>query len=164
MSSVLAKTALAVLAGFETLDADALVASRAPNCIQTWAPSSCNPPQPRDNAQFAAHVAGLKSVMKGFPVHAKEVFESEKEKRVVVWATSQAMFHDELKDSSFTEEEWDYRGEYIFMFHMDASGEKIEKVFEFLDSKGTERLRKLIARARENRAKLGKTEAEPEWK
>ncbi len=50
------------------------------------------------------------------------------------------------------------------MFHMDASGEKIEKVFEFVDSKGTEKLRELITRARENLRKLGKAGAEPELK
>ena len=87
--------------------------------------------------------------MTGFPVTAKEYTESESCNQVTVWATSKAIFRDDVKDD---EEEWEYEGEYVFMFWMDGSGERIERTVEFLDSLGTrERLMKLMRRAEENR-------------
>jgi hypothetical protein len=49
-----------------------------------------------------------------------------------------------------SEEEWLYVGEYVFFFSMDESGEKIERIVEFLDSKAAVQGRALVARAREN--------------
>lgn len=70
---------------------------------------------------------------------------------MVVWATSETRFHDEVMDGGIAAEEWKYRGEYIFILSMDEKGEKIERVVEFVDSKGTDRLRVLMARAKKNR-------------
>lgn len=63
------------------------------------------------------------------------------------------MFRDDVKDAGLSDEEWGYRGEYIFIFTMDESQEKIIRVLEFVDSKGTDRLRVLMARARANMEK-----------
>lgn len=65
------------------------------------------------------------------------------------------MFRDDVKDGGLSDEEWSYRGEYIFIFTMDESQEKIIRVLEFVDSKGTDRLRGLMARARANLEKKG---------
>jgi hypothetical protein len=67
-------------------------------------------------------------------------------KQVVIWADSETEFHPHVRDND-DEDEWKYRGEYVFILTMDQSGEKIEHVLEFVDSKGTERLRGLMARA-----------------
>lgn len=53
-------------------------------------------------------------------------------------------------DEGLSDEEWGYLGEYIFIFTMDESGKGIVRVLEFVDGKGTERLRGLMARARRN--------------
>jgi hypothetical protein len=45
--------------------------------------------------------------------------------------------------------EWDYTGEYIYMLDVDEDG-KIVRVLEFLDSKTTERLSMMMARAKRN--------------
>jgi hypothetical protein len=59
-----------------------------------------------------------------------------------------------VKDDGIEEKEWVYEGEYIFIFSMDESGEKIVRTVEFLDSKGTaEKLGVLMKRANENREK-----------
>lgn len=74
--------------------------------------------------------------------------EDEKLNRVVVWATSEAKFREEVMDGN-DEEDWVYKGEYVFIFSMDESG-KIERVVEFLDSKVAEKVMRLTGRAKEN--------------
>lgn len=88
--------------------------------------------------------------MAGFPVFAKEYIESDSGNQVVVWATSKTEFREELKDDGIAREEWEYAGEYVFMFTMDESGEKVVKCIEFLDGAATPRLLELAKRARGN--------------
>jgi hypothetical protein len=85
--------------------------------------------------------------------------EDEQQNKVIVWATSQPIFHDELKDEGLTEEEWTYKGEYMFILSMNESGDKVERVVEFVDSKGSERFLGLIQRARTNKDKRDKGRA-----
>jgi hypothetical protein len=76
--------------------------------------------------------------------------EDEKQNRVVVWATGIVTWQEAAKDPGLTEEEWEFHGEYMFILSMDESGEKIERVVEFVDSKEAERLWMLAMRARKN--------------
>lgn len=68
------------------------------------------------------------------------------------------MWCDEVMDlDGMTEQDWRYEGEYIFVldFEENERGEqKVKRILEFVDSKGTERLRELMARARANRARI----------
>lgn len=67
-----------------------------------------------------------------------------------MWATGKPQFREEVKDFEvFSKEQWEeYVGEFIFMLTMDEAGEKIIKVNEFIDSKGTDqKLWPLAARA-----------------
>lgn len=95
--------------------------------------------------------------MPTFPVTPKEVMEDENKNLVIVHATSQAHFYEELKDDGIPAEEWEYQGEYIFMVTTDESGEKIRKIEEFVDSLGSMRLLGLMKRARENKEKAAKS-------
>jgi ketosteroid isomerase-like protein len=65
--------------------------------------------------------------------------------KVITHATSVTEFWEERMDQGVGREEWRYRGEYVFMFEFEGGrGEKagkINKVVEFVDSLGTERLR-----------------------
>jgi hypothetical protein len=115
---------------------------------------SASPPPPKDGAHFVQHIADLRGIMRGFPVYTQAMYVNEAARQVVVHATSEPWFHDEVKDNEMPESDWLYHGEYIFILDMDESGEKITKVFEFLDSKGTDALRQLMKRARANEAKL----------
>jgi hypothetical protein len=90
-------------------------------------------------------------------VRPKDVFINPTGNQVTVWADSETWFHDDVKDqdkddNSIPAEQWLYHGEYIFIFDMDDSGTKITRVFEFLDSKGTDQLRALLKKARQNKA------------
>lgn len=58
---------------------------------------------------------------------------------VLVWATGTPKWREEMKDYEvFSEEQWEYVGEFIFMLTVDEKGEKIIKIHEFVDSKGTD--------------------------
>jgi len=69
---------------------------------------------------------------------------------VTVWARSAAVFREELKDEGLSQEEWRYCGEYVFMIWFEEGGKRIDRIVEFLDSKGTERFRGLVGRAKGN--------------
>ena len=94
--------------------------------------------------------------MTSFPVIAKEVSEDQEQNQIIIWATSKAEFHKDLKDARIVNEEWAYRGEYIFILTMDETEHKVNRVIEFVDSKGTERLKGLMMRARANKAQKEK--------
>lgn len=155
MPSTRYDTALRFVGAFESLSLSSLLACRTPDCAHIFLPSSLFV-RPLDNTAFEAHISRLHGIIKTFPVTAKEIMEDEQQNRVIVWATSQPIFHDELKDEGLTEEEWTYKGEYMFILSMNESGDKVERVVEFVDSKGSERFLGLIQRARTNKEKRDK--------
>ncbi len=152
MPSARYKTAMAFIGDFETLDVPTMLSRRTTDCIHTFLPSSIAPP-PKDNTAFGEHIRRLREVMPKFPVTAKEVMEDEEKNVAIIHATSQAHFHDSVKDDGILPDDWKYQGEYIFMLTMTEAGDKVKKVVEFLDSKGTERLLGLVKRARANKEK-----------
>ncbi|KAJ4421980.1 hypothetical protein N0V82_003376 [Gnomoniopsis sp. IMI 355080] len=141
------RTAKAYIAFFATLDNSLLSALLSDDTFEhVMAPSSLAIP-PLSKPQFLAHSDDLRKIMSGFPVFAREYLESESGNSVVVWATSSTDFREVVKRG---EEGWEYEGEYVFLLKMDASGERIVKVVEMMDSLKTERdLRPLMKRARE---------------
>lgn len=93
--------ALALLATFEPLDIAANLALRTPDCTWQMAPGSLGfPSQSMDNAAHEAHLNGIKAVLDRFPVYPKEVWEGKGDKGwvVTVWATSEAVFRESVKD------------------------------------------------------------------
>lgn len=78
---------------------------------------------------------------------------------MIVWCTGRPQWREEVKDYEvFSEEQWEYVGEFIFMLTMDEEGEKITKIVEFVDSKGTDhKLWPLAMRAIGNLQKLQQT-------
>lgn len=150
MPSKSRETALSYLEGFKTLSPSIFLAFLAPTTIHRFAPASLSPPEPMSPKAFASHLDKLQEVLAEFPVFPKEIFDNEEKGQVTIWATSKAKFKEECKDDGLTEEEWAYEGEYIFIFTLDETKERIVDIVEFLDSKGTERLRELMVRARKN--------------
>lgn len=152
------ETAKKYIANFATLDTQAMASILAENYIHQFAPASINPPGPFDKQGLLEQHRGLAKVMTGFPMTAKEYYESESGNQVTVWATSQALFRDELKDydDGISPEDWVYHGEYVFLLSMDETGEKLIRGIEFLDSKQTvDKLLPLMERANKNREKGG---------
>lgn len=150
MSSKLRQTALAYIEGFRTLSPETFLSVLAPSAEHKFAPASLNLPSSMDAAAFANHLGSLREVLAGFPVFPKEIFENEGLGQVTIWATSETIFHEEAKGNDVSAEEWRFHGEYIFILTMDESRNEVAQIIEFLDSKATERLRELMARARKN--------------
>jgi ketosteroid isomerase-like protein len=154
MASKRLETAKKYIDHFAILDTLTLESLLAENHHYQFALTSMNLLGPFDKQGFLAHSRRLRNIMAGFPVTGKEYIESESGNQVTVWATSRTIFRDDVKDDGIEEKEWVYEGEYIFIFTMDESGEKIVRTVEFLDSKGTvETLGVLMKRANENREK-----------
>ncbi|KAJ0416334.1 hypothetical protein BJY00DRAFT_291776 [Aspergillus carlsbadensis] len=142
-------TAQKYIAHFENLDETLLATPLSETYTHEFAPASLNAPGPLTKTGFLAHGASLREILTGFPVTAKEYFECEASNNVIVWATGVPHFKKELMDGEAAE--WEYMGEYVFMFWMDESGERIERSVEFLDSAATkDRIYGLMARARAN--------------
>jgi hypothetical protein len=148
MSSKRVKTALAFLANFETLNSESFASLLTPTYTHIFRPSSQPPAQ--NYAQFTAHIKNLQTIIDRFPVWPNEVMEDESQNRVIVWCGGEAVFKDEFKDEGATVEEWTYKGEYMFVFSLDETREKIERVMEFLDSKAADHARDLMKRAAVN--------------
>jgi len=155
MPSKCLQTAQSYIATFGSLDTAYLGTLLAKKYHHTFAPSSIpSLPGPFDKTGFLTHHSHLGDVMIGFPVTGKEYIENEAGKQVTVWATSEACFREDVMGGEDVEK-WRYRGEYVFMLWMDETGEKVMRVVEFLDSKGTaDVLMPMVKRARENKAKL----------
>jgi hypothetical protein len=157
MESKRLETAKKFIAYFTTLNIQHLDDVLAETYNHQFAPSSINPPGPFDKPGMLEYSSRLRNIMSGFPVVAKEYIESDN--GVTVWATSHAIFHDHVKDDGISAQQWEYEGEYVIILTMDATGERIVRTIEFLDSKGTaDKLMPLIKRANENRERKSTAE------
>lgn len=140
------RAAKSFIAFFDTLDTSFLSPLLSDDAFTyIMAPASLAVP-PFSKAGFLAHVTGLWKILSGFSMQVKESLESESGNSVVVWATARANFREEVKRDAG--EGFQYEGEYVFIMTMDASGEKVVRVVEMLDSLKTERdLRPMIKTA-----------------
>ena len=156
MSNPQEQTALAFISAFSNLDPQLFTSLCTSTCTHHFLPSSMHMPALSSSA-FASHIATLSQVLRSFPVTASEVMFDEGRNTVIIHATSVTEFWEDGMDEGVGGEEWRYKGEYVFVFEFEGGeGEeagKIKRVVEFVDSLGTERLRGLIKRARENKAK-----------
>ncbi|KUJ10195.1 uncharacterized protein LY89DRAFT_689999 [Mollisia scopiformis] len=148
MPSARYNTAVKYIEAFNNLDLKSIMSLRAPKCTHQMAPASLGYGDPITNDVYETSISRFGRYISAWPVEIKEVTEDEKNNRVVVWATAQPQWREEAMDGP--KEDWEKGGEYMFTMCMDESGEKLVRVVEFLDSKRTEELRALIARASKN--------------
>lgn len=158
-TSTLIATATAYMQVFATLDPSTVSSIQSENYKHEFAPASLNPPHPFTRETFAAHLTHLRKILRSFPVRFKQVWPNPSLNQVIIWSDSETEFHGNVKDND-SEEEWKYKGEYIWVLTMDQGGGKVEHVLEFLDSKGTENLRGLMARAFKKKEELDRHENE----
>ncbi|KAH7194435.1 hypothetical protein DER44DRAFT_903125 [Fusarium oxysporum] len=116
-----------------------------------FAPISANLPGPMDRHGLIARLKHVVEVMSSFTVTIKQTWPNPSLRQVLVWAESETNFHKHLRDSD-DYEEWMKRGEYMFLMTLDESGEKITDVLEFVDSKATEEIVVMVARALEKKS------------
>jgi hypothetical protein len=157
MSSLRAATVTEFIKGFSTLDLNAIHPLVSPNFTYTFAPSSAAFPPPMDYATWATRMGKVGSLLKAYPITVTKMIDcGDAENKVVIHATGQAQFKDEVMDNGMPKEEWVNNGEYIVIFTMNADG-KLDAVFEFADSKSVDRFVGLMQRAGGNLQKsMGK--------
>lgn len=150
--SSLVATASAFLQIYTTLDTEALSEILSANYVLEFAPASMNLPGPLDRDAQVARIDSIK-VMSSFPVKAKNIWPNPYLRQVLVWAHSETRFLDRLKHGD-NEAVWDLKEEYMFLMTMGESGEKIEHVLEFLDSKATAYIVVAVGRVMEKKKSL----------
>ncbi|KAE9366346.1 hypothetical protein N431DRAFT_351433 [Stipitochalara longipes BDJ] len=150
MTSKRMSVALKYMQAANEMDISTIMALRTPNCTHHFHPSSLGTRPPIDNTTYEANLLRFKDIISSFPMVIKETLEDEKKNQIMIWAEGGQSWFPEAKDPGLSEEEWNFTREYIFIVSLDESGDKIEKMVEFLDTKATEQLRLLLARAMEN--------------
>ncbi|KAL4865723.1 hypothetical protein BDV12DRAFT_199908 [Aspergillus spectabilis] len=117
-------------------------------------------PRPLTKESYLGFISSLGTLMSSFPFTVKEIIESEKDNKVVLWVISRAGWREGVKGDDGNEEEgvgeegWNFEGEYVFILTMDESGERIRKFVEFMDSRATvKRAVRLLEKAGGNLAK-----------
>ncbi|RDW65606.1 hypothetical protein BP5796_10298 [Coleophoma crateriformis] len=157
------RTARIFIDTFATFSTGDCLLVRTPNCVQQFAPHSIAPPT-MSNSAFAAHLAHLGEVMSSFPLTVKEMIDNPTANQVLIWATASPLWLPSVtggvgKSGAGGEEvDWAYTGEYMFLLSFedgeageDGNGGKLkrlERVIEFVDSKGTTKLYGLMEKAR----------------
>ncbi|KAH7377468.1 hypothetical protein BKA64DRAFT_767200 [Cadophora sp. MPI-SDFR-AT-0126] len=155
------KTALAFIESFSTLSATDMLSVRTPSCMHTFAPRSLGilAHSPMSNEQFAAHRSHFDGVLSSFPFQVKEMIDNPSANQVLIWTTASPVWVAAVTSDIDKDTDWSYTGEYMFLltFEDGESGEdeggrfkRIERIVEFLDSKGTDRLRRLMQTASNN--------------
>ncbi len=170
------KTALAFVESFTTLSAAACLRVRTPGCLHHFRPRSLNI-EPKSSAEFAAHRKNFDGIIASFPFTITELIDNPAANQVLIWTTASPVWNAEVTtsfrkcyhDGGDSERvDWSYTGEYMFLLTFedgengdDGEGGKlrrIERIVEFLDSKGTTRLLRLMQDAKKNLATLGTVE------
>lgn len=147
-TSTLLATATAYLEVYTTLDTEACSALLSDDFRLEMAPASASLPT-LDREACISRVSAIKEVMSTFPVTIINSWPNASLRQVLVWAKSEAHFHDHLKDGKTTE--WNLKGEYMFLMTMDESRMKVEHVLEFVDSKATADITAIVFRALEEK-------------
>jgi hypothetical protein len=157
MSSPRVATVNKFVEAFGNLDQEALHALASPSFTYTFAPSSAALPPPMDYDTWAIRMGRVRALLKAYPITVKTVIDcGDAENKVVIHATGQAQFKDELMDDGIPKEDWVNNGEYIVIFTMNADA-KLDAVLEFADSKSVDRFVGLMQRAGGNLQKrMGK--------
>ncbi|ETS84365.1 hypothetical protein PFICI_02390 [Pestalotiopsis fici W106-1] len=149
-SETLSATATAWLDALGSLDPERLRAVMSPDYSHTFAPGSLTrlANSSKDREAMCGHVEHVGRVLTSFPIFPRQVWPNPSLRQVVVWADSKANFRDGATKGP--DEDWEFAGEYMFVITMNETGDKVDKVLEFLDSKATERAWELMAKALKN--------------
>ena len=150
MTSTRHETTLKWFQTIERLSATDNIATRTPDCKHILVPAAAKLAEPLSNEEFRSFFSTLGDFLSSFPIHIKELIECETTNQVVVWATSEPKFLASATDGGVLTEEWNYTGEYSFIFNFEEGGGRIFRIVEFVDTKGMDIFLGLMERARRN--------------
>lgn len=160
MSSTRLQTAKAYISAISTFDTPTLTTLLTPTFTYTLTPSTIPVPSPMPLATFTTFLTQTHAIIASYTPTIKTAIDcGDAENKAVVWLTSEAHFRDEGVDDGLSAEEWRYVGEYMIVFSFDE-GAKIGGVLEFVDSKGVEKVMRLMQRAQKNMQAKGEKQQE----
>jgi hypothetical protein len=136
------------------LDKPTLLSMVTPSFTYSLAPSSIPLPPTMNAETWGGFLDQTRATIRAYTIRVKSTIDcGEAENKVVFWTTGEAHFKEELVDDGLSEEEWRYTGEYMTVLTFGEGG-KVEALFEFVDSKGIEKVMPLMRRARQNLQRL----------
>lgn len=116
------QTADALIAAFNNMDIPAILALRTPDCTQQIVPLRFNFPI-QNNAAYAQRMNFIIRAFENFHLEVNDVIEDNEARKIVMWLSAKG-------DSKVGE----YRNEYMWTIEFDASGDKIVRMKEFVDT------------------------------
>lgn len=150
-SEVLLNTARAYLNALSTIDAEGIAATTNETFHITIAPSSTglsgHNGVSTTRQDLMHHFTGLKAVLSSMNVHIEQEWPpNEASNQVTVWTTANGEFHPHIVGDD-SKEDWVFRPETLFLFTMDTTGKKIERLVEFQDSLAVQGMGQLFGKA-----------------
>lgn len=116
------KTADALVAAFNAMDVDTILALRTPSSTRHIIPSTLNI-APQTNAQYRTQLEQLRPIFCNFSLTVHDVLEDREAGRLCMWLKARA-------DTVVGE----YVNEYMWVLEFDESGEKVANSTEFVDT------------------------------
>ena len=116
------KTAEAVVAAFNNMDVDGIIARRSPGCRRHFIPKSMGN-SPQDNATYRDSLRQLSGVFQNFSCTINDLLEDEQANRICLYLSARG-------DTVVGE----YVNEYMWLLDFDESGEKITCSKEYSDT------------------------------
>jgi len=114
-------TADALVAAFNRMDNDAIIAMRSPTCLRHFHPRSLGLPA-QDNAAYKRNLDSMQSVFANFSLKVTDVVEDAAARKICMWLEARG-------DTAAGE----YVNEYVWNMEFDEAGEKIVGWREFVD-------------------------------
>lgn len=111
-----------LLAAFNAMDVDAIIATRHPDCIQHIVPLSLNK-SPEDNSAYRRRLDYVLPAFANFTLVVLDVVEDRDSHRITTWLKARG---DTIAG--------EYRNEYIWLMTFDEAGEKLVECKEFVDT------------------------------
>jgi hypothetical protein len=144
------RTTLPFVNTLEQLDIRGNLATRAPDCIHESTPALHGVKHRKTNETRPSLITPIQESRIYFKDDYKKIWVNEGNV-VTVYMSTTAAFPGEVKgnDESI---DWTFYGEYIFVFELNETGDKIKYSLEFLDRKNAENVLTLMQRARDNLA------------
>lgn len=116
------KTAEAVVAAFNNMDVDGIIAHRSPDCLRHFIPKSLGN-SPQDNATYGESLRQLSGVFKNFSCTINDLLEDKQANRICLYLSARG-------DTVVGE----YVNEYMWLLNFNESGEKITCSKEYSDT------------------------------
>lgn len=116
------RTAESLVAAFNNMDVDSIIAHRSPDCLRHFIPSSMGF-SPQDNATYGDSLNQLLTIFHNFSCTINDLLEDKQANRICLYLSARG-------DTVAGE----YVNEYMWLLDFDESGEKITRSKEYSDT------------------------------